>query len=427
MSKLLIKGGYVVDPARRFEQVCDILIDDGRIAKVSQDIDDQSTDLNVIDASGLVVTPGLVDMHVHLRDPGQVHKEDIYSGCESAAAGGFTAVACMPNTNPVADSHQVIEYILDKAKTAKARVYPVASITKELMGEEISDFIQLKHAGAVAVSDDGRPVRNSAMLQSALLLAQSAGMPLISHCEDLDIIDGGIMHKGTVSEELSVKGMDRTSEDSVTAREIAIAAATNTAVHIAHVSTRGSIELIRDAKRRGVRVSAETCPHYFSLTHEMLRTRDASFRMNPPLREEADRLAVIEALIDGTIDCIATDHAPHTDEEKSDFLTAPNGASGLETSLGVALTELYHTDEISLAWLIMLMSVNPCRILGINGATLEEGSRADVTIIDPKLEWVVDRNKLHSRSKNTPFEGRKLKGKAVYTICGGEITYKHGV
>lgn len=423
MESILIKDGEIVDSAKNNVFKADMLIKDGRIADIRDNLD-VDADIEV-DATGLFIMPGLVDIHVHLRDPGQTHKEDIHSGCIAAAAGGFTAVACMPNTNPVIDSPELVSYITDKAKTAAAKVYPIASATKAQIGEEICDYAQLKNAGAVAISDDGVPVKNAAIMQRAMESAAKVGIPIISHCEDMDIIGDGIMHKGIVSEELGVSGMDRTSEDSITAREIAIAAATDTPIHIAHVSTRGSVSLIRDAKARGVKVTAETCPHYLIFTHEELRARDADFRMNPPLRECSDKAALIEGICDGTIDCIVTDHAPHSAEEKSNFEQAPNGVVGLETSLAAVLDVLLHSGRLSLPQIARIMSISPCEILGVDGGKIEIGCIADLTIIDPNFEWVVEQDKLKSKSKNTPFKGRKFKGRAIYTICDGEITYKY--
>ncbi|NMB30199.1 MAG: dihydroorotase [Clostridiales bacterium] len=423
MKSILIKGGEIVDSAKDRVFKADLLIKDGRIVDIRENLN-VNADVQ-IDATGLFIMPGLVDMHVHLRDPGQTHKEDIHSGCMAAAAGGFTAVACMPNTNPVVDSPELVSYITDKAKAAAAKVYPIASATRAQMGEEICDYALLRKAGAIAISDDGVPVKNAAIMQSAMESAAKAGITIISHCEDMGIIGDGIMHKGIVSEELGVSGMDRTSEDSITAREIAIAAATDTSIHIAHVSTSGSVSLIRDAKARGVKVTAETCPHYLIFTHEELRARDADFRMNPPLREQSDKVALIGGICDGTIDCIVTDHAPHTKTEKADFQLAPNGVVGLETSLAAVLTVLFHGGKLSLPQIARIMSTSPCEILGIDGGKIEIGGIADLTIINPNLEWEVSADKLKSKSKNTPFKGRKLKGKAIYTICDGKITYKY--
>ena len=419
---LLLKNGYIADYVNRFEGKKDILIENGIIRELGDNL--ESKDAQVIDCEGLVIIPGICDMHVHLRDPGQTHKEDILTGCEAAAAGGVTAVACMPNTIPSADSPEVIEYILKKAAGAKAKVYPVGCITKGLKGEELCDYDALKKAGCVAVSDDGRPVKSTALMAKAMVKAHYAGMKVISHCEDLEVIDGGIINKGKISRQLGVKGMSRISEDTVTAREVAIAQASQMPIHIAHVSTKGSLNIIRAMANTGVMCTCETAPHYFTLTDEKLLSRDADYRMNPPLREEEDVMAVRAALADGIIDCIVTDHAPHTAEEKADFEKAPNGVVGLETSLAVTLTELYHKNELSLMQIVRLMCVNPRKILGIEGGSLGRGDVADIAIFDPNESWTVQPEKLHSKSKNTCFKGMTLKGRVKYTILNGNVVYK---
>lgn len=424
MEKLLIKNARILDPSCQpaLDFVGDILVEGDRIAKVGANLpaDEQTKQ---IDASGLCAAPGFIDIHVHLRDPGLTHKEDILTGCKAAAAGGVTSVCCMPNTKPVTDNEEVLSYILDKAKEADARVYPIASITKGMKGEELNDIAHLHAFGAVAVSDDGRPVENGGMMLKALKEAYAAGVPVISHCEDLSIIDGGIINEGEISRELGVKGMDRASEDSITAREIVLAESSDTAIHIAHVSTKGSVQLIREAKARGVKVTCETAPHYMMMTDELLRNRDANFRMNPPLREQADCEAVIEGIFDGTIDAIITDHAPHAAEEKADFLKAPNGIVGLETSFAAACTVLVHQCGMELMDLVKLMSTNPANILRLPGGTLREGSLADIVLFDPMQSWTVDAQKLHSKSKNTPFDGMELTGRVVGTILGGKLVY----
>lgn len=417
---MLIKNARVLDPAAGVDRVQDILIRGSRIAAVGQSLQDPGDEL---DASGLVACPGLIDMHVHLRDPGFTHKEDISSGCAAAAAGGFTAVACMPNTNPVTDSPEVLCYILESAQSAVCKVYPVAAITAGMGGVALTNFAALKAAGAVALSDDGRPVESAELMARALTLAQQAGLPVISHCEDLKMIDGGMMHLGKVSAEIGVKGMDRRSEDSITLRECVLAEQTGGRVHIAHVSTAGSVEIIRAAKARGVRVTAETAPHYMMFTDELLRGRNANCRMNPPLRERADVEAVVSGVLDGTLDCIVTDHAPHTPEEKTDFLHAPNGIVGLETSLAAVLTELHHKRGVPLAAIVALMSTNPAQILGVAGGTLKVGAPADITLFDPDEQWVVDAQKFCSKSRNTPFHGMTLRGRVRYTILDGKIVY----
>lgn len=421
---LLLKNGHVVDSASGFEGKADILIHGNLIREIGEGI--TAPEAQVIDCEGLTVIPGICDMHVHFRDPGQTHKEDIITGGTAAAAGGVTAVACMPNTIPTVDNADTVRYIIEKAKGAKTRVYPVGSITKGLDGVELCDYKELHDAGCVAVSDDGRPVKNARIMAEAMVKAHYAGMKVISHCEDLDIVAGGIMNAGKVSKELGVKGIHRLSEDIVTQREITLATDLEVPIHIAHVSTAQSMQSLRIAARYGTMVTCETAPHYFMLTDELLRSRDADYRMNPPLRTEVDVQAITEGVVDGTIDCIVTDHAPHSPEEKADFEKAPNGVVGLETSLAATLTALYHTGKISLQRIVTLMCVNPRRILSIPGGSLKSGDLADICIFDPNEEWVVDPEKLHSRSKNTCFKGMTLKGRVKYTILDGKIVYTDG-
>lgn len=419
---LLLKNGQVVDSINHVDKKLDMLIENGRIKALGEGLEVNAD--RVIDCTGKAVIPGLCDMHVHFRDPGQTYKEDIISGGEAAAAGGVTAVACMPNTKPVCDNAETVKYILDKAKGSKVKVYPVGSITKGLSGDELSDYDELKKAGCVAVSDDGRPVKSTRMMAEAMVKAHYAGLKVISHCEDLEIINGGIMNLGKVSKELGVKGMSRSSENTVTAREIVLAGDMNVPIHIAHVSTKEVINFLRSAVRYGVMVTSETAPHYFTLTDECLRTRDADYRMNPPLREADDVEAITEAVCEGTIDCIVTDHAPHSAEEKADFEKAPNGVVGLETSLAVTLTRLYHTGKVSLQQIVRLMCVNPRTILGVGGGTIGVGDIADIAVVDLNEEWVVDPEKLHSKSKNTCFKGMNLKGKVKYTILDGKVVFE---
>lgn len=420
-DNLIIKNARVIDPSQSIDRVADIVIENSKIKSICDNAD--CCGYAVIDAKGLTAAPGLVDMHVHLRDPGFTHKEDILTGCEAAAAGGVCSMVCMPNTKPVCDSAEVIGYIKDKAKNAKAKVYPAAAITGAMSGGKLNDFTELKKAGAVAVSDDGRPVESAKMMRDAIALAKESGISIISHCEDLGIIDGGIINEGEVSRMLGVKGMDRASEDTITSREMILAEILDAPIHIAHVSTKGSAELIRQAKQRGVKVTAETAPHYLMLTDEILLKRDADYRMNPPLRCEDDKLAMIEAVRDGTIDVIATDHAPHSAEEKSDFLKAPNGVIGMETSLSAALTSLVHTGVLTLSELIEKMSYNPASIVGIDAGTLKNGKAADIVLFDPDEEWTVDVDKLHGKSKNCVFKGMSLKGKVKMTLLDGQIVF----
>ena len=421
--ELYLTNGHVVDSKNGIDETLDIKIKDGVIAELGKNLD-VPENADVINCRGLTIIPGICDMHVHLRDPGQTHKEDIYTACEAAAAGGVTAVACMPNTTPPIDNAEIVSYILEKAKTAKAKVYPVGAITKGLSGAELTDFTALKNAGCVAVSDDGRPVKNAMIMKQAIRKAALERLAIISHCEDIDIIDGGIINKGAVSETMGVKGMARSSENYITAREIFLAGEQRMPIHIAHVSTKEAVNIIRLAKSKESKVTCETAPHYFTLTEDKLFSRDADYRMNPPLREQADVDAITEAICDGTIDCIVTDHAPHTAEEKSDFLTAPNGVVGLETSLAATVTMLLNTGKITLVQLVDLMCVRPRQILGIEGGTLSVGSPADIAIFSETEQWTVELEKLHSKSKNTCFKGMTLTGKVKYTILNGEIVYK---
>lgn len=422
MSKLLIQSVRIIDPATGMDAEGDILIDGEKIVRCGGRIDCPGA--QTIDGRGLTAAPGLVDMHVHLRDPGQTQKEDILSGCRAAAAGGVTSLLCMPNTAPAIDTPETVDYVLKKAENADARVYPAGAITKGLQSCEATDWHALKAAGAVALSDDGRPVTDSSLMAAAMKAAPQIGLTVCAHCEDLSLTAGGKMNEGKVSEALGVKGVPAASEDCGTAREIALAAAYGVPIHICHVSTKNSVAMVRDAKRRGVPVTAETGPHYFSLTEQELIKRDADYRMSPPLRTEEDRLAVIEGLRDGTIDAIATDHAPHTPQEKLDFLTAPNGSIGMETSLAAGITYLVKPGYLTLPQLLKLMSFSPAQILRLPAGTLKEDENADLVLFDPEESWTVDPEKLHGRSRNAVFKGRELTGKVKLTVCRGRIVYQ---
>ena len=414
-----IRGARVIDPSQGLDQIGDLLLREGKIAQVGQ-VEAADADL-VIDGEGLVAAPGLVDMHVHLRDPGLTYKEDVLSGCRAAAAGGVTSLLAMPNTKPPMDDPALVRDLLARAREADATVYTAACVTKGMQGKELADLAALKEAGAIAISDDGVPVGSSRCLLEALRLAPQLGLVFTAHCEDLDLAAGGKMHDGAVARELGVPGIPAAAEDCGTAREIAAAASIGAPVHICHVSTKGSVALIRDAKRRGVQVTAETCPHYLLLTEEALRRKDADYRMNPPLREEADRLALLEGLADGTIDAISTDHAPHSPEEKADFAGAPNGSIGMETSLSAALTAL--EGRLTLSQVIEKMSTAPARILGIPAGTLQVGAAADVVLFRPEERWTVDPEKLHGKSRNTPFKGMTLQGRVKLTFSRGRLVY----
>ena len=419
----MIRSARIVDPETERDEVGDILTDGDKIAEVGGKI--ACGDARVIDGAGLVAAPGLVDMHVHLRDPGFTEKEDILSGCRAAAAGGVTSLLAMPNTRPAADTPETVKWILEKARAADARVYVAAAITRDLKSETLTDLKALRDAGAIALSDDGRPVTDTALMARALREAPALGLRIVSHCEDL-YLAGGVMNEGEVSRALSVKGIPAAAEDCGTARDIALAEAYGVPVHICHVSTALSAAMVRDAKKRGAAVTAETAPHYFTLTERALLGRDADFRMNPPLRTESDRLAVLQALADGTLDAVATDHAPHTPAEKADFLTAPNGSIGMETSLAAGITVLVKGGALTLSGLLRRMSLNPAKILGIEAGTLRPGAPADLVLFDENERWRVDETKLHGKSRNTPFKGRTLTGKVKLTVCRGKIVYRGG-
>lgn len=420
METILIRSVRAADSLR--DAVCDILLKDGRIAGIGENLTVAAD--RVIDGTGLAALPGLFDMHVHFRDPGQTQKEDVNTGTAAALAGGVTGVLCMPNTVPPMDNPaQVREFLARAAKTG-VDVHQAGTLTVGLKGEELADYEALKKAGVTALSDDGRPVPTAAMMKKALIKAKAAGLPVVSHCEDLAIINGGIINKGAVSEALGVKGMDRRSEDSITERDLQMALETGAQLHICHVSTRGSTDAVRKAKAAGGNVSCETAPHYFLLTDELLLKRDADYRMNPPLRTPDDVAAIKEGILDGTIDCIITDHAPHTAKEKANFETAPNGVVGLETSLAATLTAFYHTGLLSLQDIVRLMSDNPRRLLHLPERTLAEGQPADLILVDLNREWTVDPDKLHSRSHNTVFKGMTFTGKVLKTITGGVVRYE---
>jgi dihydroorotase len=422
---LLITGGLIVDPAQNLEEPRDLLIDKGKIAALEVPGVIPPEGRKVIDARCLVVAPGLIDMHVHLREPGEEYKETIETGTRAAAQGGFTGVACMPNTRPVNDNASITRFILDQAKArGSARVYPVGAISVGSRGEALSEFADLKAAGCVAVSDDGWPVMNSLLMRRALEYAKTFDLPIISHAEDLELRADGVMHEDKVSVRLGLAGIPAAAEEVMIYRDIRLARLTGARLHIAHVSTAGAVAIIREAKLAGLHVTAETAPHYFSLTDEAVLGFDTNAKVNPPLRSEWDRLAVIEGLADGTLDAIASDHAPHSLLEKDlEFAAAAFGLIGLETSLGLTL-RLVHAGNITLGRAIALMSANPVAILGVPGGTLAVGSPADVTLIDLNRDWTVNVNQFASKSRNCPFHGWALKGKAVMTILGGKVVFE---
>lgn len=423
---LLLKGGRLIDPSRKTDGDADLLVEDGKIVKTGKVLlkGKKPSDVEILDLRGKWVVPGLIDMHTHLREPGFEYKETIATGCEAAVAGGFSSVACMPNTNPVNDSRSVTEFILRKAtECGLANVYPIAAITVKSEGSLLSEFWDLKDAGAIGFSDDGKSVMNASLMRRALEYASSLDMPVIVHCEDKNLSSGGVMHEGSVSTELGLAGIPVIAEDVMVARDLLLAEFTGAAVHIAHVSTAGAVRLIREAKSRGVRVTAETAPQYFSLTDEAIRNFDTNAKVYPPLRSAEDRKAVREGLSDGTLDVIASDHAPHARTDKEvEFDYAASGLTGLETSLALSL-RLVTDGVLTPSNLVEKMTINPAQILHIPKGTLTVGADADVTVIDPEKVWTVDRTLFCSRGKNSPFHGWTMKGKAVLTIVGGVIRY----
>jgi dihydroorotase len=420
---LMIKNGQVVSPKDKINEKCDLFIAEGKIAEMGKSLKAEAE--VVIDAKGCFVCPGFIDMHVHLREPGREDKETILTGTQAAAAGGITAVAAMANTQPVVDNETVVKFILDRAKEGRVRVYPVGSITKNMEGSVLSEIGLMRKAGIVAVSEDGKSVMDSGVMKNAMRYCLMDDTLVICHCEDAGLSKGGVMNESRISSALGLPGVPKVAEEIMVARDIMLAKETGARIHIAHVSTQGSVELIRRAKRDKVRVTAETAPHYFTLTDEVLETFNPNFKVNPPLREKEDVDAILEALKDGTLDAIATDHAPHTvDDKDQEFDQTPNGMVGLETSVGVALTELVGLKKITFARLVELMSVNPAAILKVPGGSLKKGQPADITIINPDLRWTVEPGKFCSKGRNTPFAGRKLQGKAVVTIVGGQVVHQ---
>jgi len=424
--KQLLKGGRVIDPGTGTDKLADVLIADGKIAEIGCGLSVAGAE--IIDCSGKVIAPGLIDMHVHLRDPGLEAKEDIVSGTQAAAAGGFTMVACMANTRPAVDSSIMVEGLRERARRdGIVRVGVIGAMTKGLEGKELAEIGDMKLAGIVAVSDDGHHVTRSNLFMSGLEYANMFDCLVITHAEDADLVSGGYMHEGAVSAALGIPGRPSVAEDIAISRDIMLAEYAGTPLHIAHVSTKGAVEIIRAAKQRGVKITAEATPHHLVLTDEAVYGYDTATKVNPPLRS-ADHVKALRAgLKDGTIDVIACDHAPHAYEEKDvEYRYAPSGFTGLETSLGVILTELYHTGEFTLPEIIERMSSRPARILGVAGGSLIEGAVADITVFDPQQSWTVETDKFYTRGKASPFAGRVLKGKAVLTMVEGKIVMRDG-
>ena len=418
---MIIRNGNVV--LKNSVEKKDVLIENGKIVKIA---DKLPTGGEEIDASGLHIFPGLIDMHVHLRDPGYEYKEDIESGSKAAVKGGFTQICCMPNTNPIMDNKVVVSYVKHKAAEVNlCKVHPIGAITKGEKGEQLAEIGEMKKAGAVAISDDGVSVSNSRLMYLAMEYASGFGMKCLCHCEDKNLVDGGVVNEGLSSTIAGLKGIPRAAEDIMIARDIALAESLDVPVHICHVSSRSGVRLIRDAKRAGVKVTAETCPHYFAVTDEIVTGFDTNTKVNPPIREEADKQAILEGLKDGTLDCIVTDHAPHHINDKNvEYNLASFGISGIETSLGFAIKYLYKAGVLSLPEIAERMSGAPAKILGLDGGEIKEGGVADLTIVNLDESWVVDPAKFVSKGKNSPFGGYKLDGVVKYTIVDGDVKYK---
>lgn len=427
MKPMLIRGGRVVDPSQKMDAVLDVLLREGAVAEIGENLSADGG-VEIYDAAGLVVAPGLIDVHVHLREPGQEHKETITSGARAAAAGGFTAVVAMPNTDPPIDNPASVGFVAAEGRRAGgARVYPSGCITVGQQGEQLTEFGELLSAGAVCVTDDGRPVMSAGIMRMALEYAQTFDLAVAVHAEELTLSRGGSMNEGLIATRLGLTGVPNAAEDVMIARDLLLAELTGGRLHVQHVSTRGGVEMIRAAKARGVRVTAEGSPHHFTLTEEAVGNYRTEAKMNPPLRAEADRDAVRRGVADGTLCVIATDHAPHHyDEKEQAFDDAPNGIVGLETALGLVFTELVATGLMELAALVERMSCTPARALSLPGGTLRPGAPADVTLFDTREEWTVEPRDFLSLSRNTPFSGWKLRGRAIRTVVGGRTVWERG-
>lgn len=414
--KLILKNAVLNNPFQKLNEVSDLLLEDGIIIKIGKISEKENTDAEVIDLTGMHIVPGFFDMHVHLREPGQEHKETIKTGCDSAAAGGFTGVACMPNTNPAIDSAETVLFIKEKSQNHLVDVFPIGAATLGRKGETLAPIAELKEAGVVALSDDGVAIKTSALVKNAMEYAQMYDLPIIEHCED-ESLAGGSMNEGLNSTLLGLPPIPSIAEDLTIARDIIISEYTRGKLHIAHISTKKGVELVREAKKKGIKVTTEVTPHHFILTDDAVQTYDTNAKMNPPLRTSEDVKAMIEGLKDGTIDCIASDHAPHSIEEKEvEFEYAPNGIVGLETQVGLTLSELFHKKILSLEEIIEKLSINPRKILNIPVPLIKEGESANFTILDLNLVWTVEKEKLKSKSKNTPFDKYLLTGKAIGVI-----------
>ncbi|PYL06926.1 MAG: dihydroorotase [Verrucomicrobia bacterium] len=426
MRALIIRGGRVIDPANKRDEVGDLYIADGKIAEKSA-IRNQKSEIEEIDARNLIVAPGLIDVHVHLREPGFSHKETIESGARAAAAGGFTTVVCMPNTSPTADNPSTIAWIKDRAAAAACvNVLPTGAISKNLAGEELAPIGSLAQAGVVAVTDDGQCVQNHEVMRRAVEYARMVGVPVLDHCQDYNLVGNGVVHEGYWSTLLGLPGWPAMGEEAMVMRNILLAELCDHHIHCQHVTTAGSVRLIREARARGVKISGEVCPHHIALTDEAIQNFDTNYKMNPPLRSPTDVDALLEGIADGTLSVLCSDHAPHADFEKEvEFDAAPFGIIGLETELGLFLDLLVHKHrKIDIARLIAMYTIEPAQLLRVDAGTLSVGARADVTLIDPELEWTVRVDQFQSASRNSPFDGWKIKGRAVRTIVGGETVWK---
>jgi dihydroorotase len=432
MGKLIIKNGRVLDPVRGLDAVRDIAIQDGRIARIGENIDssgDAGNDAGgaeVFDASGMYVAPGFIDMHVHLREPGFEYAETIESGSRAAAAGGFTTICCMPNTQPINDNATVTSYIIERAhRHAVVNVRPIGAITKGSAGEELAAIGSMVQAGVVAISDDGRPVMNARLMRRAMETARSFGIPVIDHCEDLNLSAGGDIHEGIASVRLGLRGIPGASEDVMVARDILLAELTGARFHVAHISARRSVEMVAFAKARGLAVTCETTPHHFALSDDDLIPYDSNFKMKPPLRTACDTGAVMQGIVNGTVSAIATDHAPHAGSEKmQEFEKCPFGIIGLETAIGLTLEKLVHTGKITLMKMVELFTTGPAGVLSLDAVGMETGTAADLTIFDTHRRWIYDVNKSASKSRNSPFDGHEFRGGPVATVVAGNIVWK---
>ena len=418
---ILIKNGRLINPSENLDKVMDIFVEDGIIKEKAESIEKQAD--TVIDAAGCYVMPGLIDLHVHFRDPGLTYKEDIETGSKAAAKGGFTTVCCMPNTKPVVDNVETVKYIIEKGeKTGLTNVLPVGAVTKNMAGVEITDVEELKKAGICAISEDGKSVMNSGVYRKAMKNAAKANVPVLAHCEDINLVEGGVINLGDKSSELGVKGISNAVEDVIAMRDIMLAKETGATLHLCHCSTKDSVEMVKRAKEEGIKVTAEVCPHHFSMCSDDITSNDGNFKMNPPLRAREDMEALIKGLQDDIMDVISTDHAPHSAEEKAkDLEHAPFGIVGLETSVALTVTNLVKKGYLTPMQMAAKMSYNPAKVLGIPKGTLDEGKIADITIIDPDKEYTIDVNTFESKGKNTPFDGYKVSGEVEYTILNGKV------